>query len=63
MILLADENVDQTIVDQLRVDGHEVLSVAEIEPSIPDDAVLSLASDRQCLLITSRELSGLRKYQ
>ena len=53
MIFLADEYVDQSIVDRLRVDGHEVLSVAELEPSIPDDAVLSLASERQSLLLTA----------
>lgn len=34
MILLADENVDQTIVDRLRADGHEVFSVAVLEAAI-----------------------------
>lgn len=53
MNFLADENVDQTVVDRLRVDGHDILSVAELDPSIPDEAVLRLASERQCLLLTA----------
>ncbi len=34
MKFLADENVDKPIVECLRKDGHEVLYVLEIEPSI-----------------------------
>jgi predicted nuclease of predicted toxin-antitoxin system len=63
MIFLADENVDQPIVDQLRADGHEVFSVTELEPSIPDDAVLSLASEHQCLLITADKDFGELVYR
>ncbi len=40
MNLLADEGVDKQIVDQLRQDGHDVLYVAEMEPSIADNIVL-----------------------
>jgi hypothetical protein len=40
MNFLADESVDQPIVDRLRQDGHNVLAVAELEPSIPDETVL-----------------------
>jgi uncharacterized protein DUF5615 len=36
MNFLADESVDQPIVDRLRRDGHTVLAVVELEPSIPD---------------------------
>lgn len=34
MNILADENVDQPIVERLRQDGHVVLSVAEMEPGL-----------------------------
>ena len=37
MNFLADESVDQPIVERLRADGHDVLAVAEMAPSIPDD--------------------------
>ncbi len=53
MIFLLDECVDETIAQRLREDGHEVLAVCEMEPGIPDDAVLSLANTRGAVLITS----------
>ncbi len=40
MNLLGDERVDKQIVEQLRLDGHDVLYVAEMEPSITDAVVL-----------------------
>jgi len=51
--LLADENIDWQIVDRLRQDGHSVLYVAEMEPGIPDDAVLDLANREGALLLTA----------
>ena len=53
MNLLADENVDKAIVDGLRSDGHTVLYIAEMEPGIDDDAVLSQTSQIGALLITA----------
>lgn len=52
MNLLADESVERQIIERLRLDGHSVLSVAEMEPSIPDDAVLARANEHNALLIT-----------
>ena len=52
MNLLADENVDQPIVQRLRQDGHDVLYIAELEPSISDDLVLERANKKEALLIT-----------
>jgi hypothetical protein len=43
MILLVDESVDRQIVDRLREDGHTVSCVAEMDPGISDDAVLSFS--------------------
>ncbi|MCF7732047.1 MAG: DUF5615 family PIN-like protein, partial [Akkermansiaceae bacterium] len=42
MKLLADENLDLSIVARLREAGHQVLAVAEMEPGISDDVVLGL---------------------
>jgi len=53
MILLADESVDRQIVDQLREDGHTVLDVTEMDPGISDEAVLSLANEKEALLLTA----------
>lgn len=52
MNLLADESVEQQIVARLRLDGHEVLYVAEMEPGITDDVVLERANERSALLLT-----------
>ncbi len=52
MILLADENLDKSVVARLRADGHEVLAVAEMKPGIGDDTVLALANERKALLVT-----------
>jgi predicted nuclease of predicted toxin-antitoxin system len=53
MKFVADESLDGPIVDRLRNDGHRVLYVAELEAGISDDAVLDLANQELCLLITS----------
>ena len=38
MNLLVDESVDKQIVELLRQEGHDVLYVAEIDPSISNDS-------------------------
>lgn len=53
MNLLADESVDRQIVARLRQDGHEVLYIVEMEPSIEDDVVLERANGRSALLVTA----------
>jgi predicted nuclease of predicted toxin-antitoxin system len=52
VILLADENLDRSVVATLRTDGHEVLAVAEMQPGIGDAQVLALAEERKALLLT-----------
>ena len=53
MNLLVDEGVDAPIVARLRQDGHEVLYIAELEPGISDDIVLSRANANNALLLTA----------
>jgi len=53
MNILADESVDQPIVERLRADGHDVLAVVEMEPGLPDEDVLTLANQRGALLLTA----------
>jgi predicted nuclease of predicted toxin-antitoxin system len=52
MNFLADESVDRQVVERLKQDGHEVLYVAEMEPSISDEEVLNRANEKGALLIT-----------
>lgn len=44
MNLLANESVDRSI-ERLRRDGHDVVYVAELSPSISDDQVLQRLSN------------------
>ncbi|HEX6373385.1 MAG TPA: DUF5615 family PIN-like protein [Longimicrobium sp.] len=53
MIFVCDEGVDRAIVVQLRSDGHDVVYIAELSPSIPDDEVLREASERAAVLVTA----------
>jgi hypothetical protein len=41
MNILADESVDQPIVERLRADGHDVLAVMEMAPGLLDEDVLT----------------------
>jgi predicted nuclease of predicted toxin-antitoxin system len=50
--LVVDENVDQSVVNRLRAEGHDVLYAAEMEPGVDDAVVLQRANEQQALLIT-----------
>ncbi len=63
MNLLADESVDRQIVDRLRQDGHSVLYIAEIAPSVSDAEVLSRANALQSILITADKDFGELVYR
>jgi len=52
MKLLADENLDLSVVARLRQAGHRVLAVAEMAPGIPDGVVLDRANAEGAMLIT-----------
>jgi len=53
MNLMADECVDRQIVDYLRGEGHDVLYIAEVDPSILDDTLLERANKKNALLLTT----------
>ncbi len=53
MNLVADKGVDRPVVERLRQDGHDVVYVAELSPSIPDEDVLNEANARSAVLLTA----------
>lgn len=53
MNLLIDESVDRQIVEKLRLDGHNVVYVSDMDPGISDDVVLSTANSTHALLVTA----------
>ena len=53
MNLIADESVDGPIVESLRVNGHTVTYVAELDPGTVDDEVFRTANDSGAILVTA----------
>ncbi|HEX6986591.1 MAG TPA: DUF5615 family PIN-like protein [Planctomycetaceae bacterium] len=53
MTIVADESVDQPIIDRLREDGFDVVSVSEEMPGADDDSVLDRANSRGAVLLTA----------
>lgn len=53
MKFVVDESVDRQVVDRLRANGYDVFYVAEMEPGISDDEVLSVANMKGSLLVTA----------
>lgn len=53
MIFVADESVDKPIVDYLRKERYEIVSIVEEKPGVSDDYVLELANKNEALLLTS----------
>jgi predicted nuclease of predicted toxin-antitoxin system len=51
--LVSDESVERQVVERLRQDSHQVIYVAELAPSITDDAVLQDANARGAVLVTA----------
>jgi hypothetical protein len=50
MRFLADESVDDPIVERLRSNGYGVDYIKELSPGIDDEAVLIKALDRNCII-------------
>jgi predicted nuclease of predicted toxin-antitoxin system len=52
MNFLADECVDEPLVNGLRADGHDVTYIREIAAGSDDRSVLKLAADQNRILLT-----------
>ncbi len=63
MNLLADESVDGSIVERLRLDGHRVLYGAEMQRSVDDEVVFELANSEKAILITEDKDFGEIVYR
>jgi predicted nuclease of predicted toxin-antitoxin system len=51
--IVADESVDKQIVVRLRSNGHDVLYVAELDPGVDDESVLSFSRRANAILLTA----------
>ena len=63
MNLVADEGVDRHIVERLRQDGHTVQYIAELEPGISDDFVLTVANQENAPWLTADKDFGELIYR
>lgn len=61
MNLLADESVDGSIVERLRLDGHRVLYVAEMQRSVDDEVVFELANSEKAKRSNGLTISRKRR--
>jgi predicted nuclease of predicted toxin-antitoxin system len=60
MRFLADENVSRLVVERLRHDGHDVVSIAETRPGAPDGDILKAAdADARILITEDRDFGEL----
>jgi len=59
---LADESCDFTVVKALRNAGHDITSIAEINPGVDDEVVLALALSEARVLLTEDKDFGLLAY-
>ena len=62
MRFLADESCDFAVVSALRVAGHDVSAVAEINPGAEDESVLATARSDARVLLTEDKDFGLLTY-
>jgi predicted nuclease of predicted toxin-antitoxin system len=53
MKFVADESVDREVLESLRRSGHDVAYIAELDPSLSDEDVLSAAHAAGAILITA----------
>lgn len=49
---LADENIPRSAIAYLRSCGEDTLAIAELSPNIPDEAVIQLAREHDCILLS-----------
>jgi predicted nuclease of predicted toxin-antitoxin system len=61
--IVADESVDKQIVEKLRLKGHDVVYVAELNPGTDDEVVLSYAEKATALLLTADKDFGVLVFR
>ncbi len=63
MNLVANEDVDRAVVERLRLDGHDVVYVAELSPNTTDEEVLQQANGRSAVLLTADKDFGEQVFR
>jgi predicted nuclease of predicted toxin-antitoxin system len=50
---LADESADRQIVERLRLEGHSVWHVADMDPGVSNGEVFNMANQKNAVLLTA----------
>ena len=59
MKVLADENCEREMIDRLRALGHDVVTIADIAPSIDDASIFQFAAREERVLLTNDQDFGV----
>jgi predicted nuclease of predicted toxin-antitoxin system len=59
MRFLADENISRHVIDRLRADGFEVISIAETMPGAADNDIVKVAGEDSILLTEDTDFGEL----
>jgi predicted nuclease of predicted toxin-antitoxin system len=63
MRIIANENVSATVIRELRMRGHDVVSVKESMRSAPDFAILERAAEEDRLVLTHDKDFGVLAFR
>lgn len=67
MKFIADINVTQTVIRNLKENGHDVLDIKKLNPKISDSAIIKLAQEESRIILTHdkdfESLVSFGKYQ
>ena len=63
MRLLADENIDASVVASLRAHGHDVESIRDTSPGVTDAEVIRMALRTKRIIVThDRDFGNVMRY-
>ena len=67
MKFIADINIAQTVIKNLKQNGHDVLDIKKKNPTISDIDLIKLAQKENCIILTHdkdfENLATIPKYQ
>ena len=60
--LIADENIPNSVIEQLRASNYEILSIREVNKGTDDEEIIKLSKDKQYTILTMDKDFGYLTY-
>jgi predicted nuclease of predicted toxin-antitoxin system len=60
--LIADENIPNSVIKQLRESNYEIISIRELKKGIDDEAIIKLSKKKQQTILTMDKDFGFLTY-